>query len=157
MPIPRVDQELDSLGKGQVFYLFNPVSSFHSVTVHKEIVPLTVFCTPTALYEWLVVPQSINSPSPGWFIKGLEHVAVYLDSVIVFVSSPTADAETIRSLFERLDKHNIKLFPPKDCLGATDTDFMGHSFSPASMRPAAEKVSALITMPMTRDLSTLAP
>ena len=64
LPIPRVDQVLDSLGKGRVFSLFDLVSSFYQITAHKDTVPLTAFCTPTGLYEWLVMPQS-SSASPG--------------------------------------------------------------------------------------------
>ena len=65
MPIPRVDKVLDSLGSGRVFSLFDLVSLFHHITVHKDTVPLTAFCTPTGLYEWLVMPQG-SSASPGW-------------------------------------------------------------------------------------------
>ena len=111
LPIPRVDQVLDSLGKGRVFSLFDLVSSFHQITAaHKDTVPLTAFCTPTGLYEWLVVPQGSNA-SPGWFVnvinevtKGLEQVAAYLDDVIVFDSDPSIHVETI---FERPRKHNL--------------------------------------------------
>ena len=37
--IPRVDEVLDSLGKGRVFSLFDLVSSFHQITTHKDAVP----------------------------------------------------------------------------------------------------------------------
>ena len=64
LPIPRVEQVLDSLGKGRVFSLFDLVSSFHQITVHKDTVPLTAFCIPTGLYKWLVITQGSNA-SPG--------------------------------------------------------------------------------------------
>ena len=65
LPIPRVDQILDSLcSRDRVFSLFDLVSSFHQITAHKVTVPLTAFCTPTGLYEWLVMPQG-SSASPG--------------------------------------------------------------------------------------------
>ena len=51
LPIPRVDQVLDSLGNGRVFSLFDLVSSFHQITAQRDTVPLTTFCTPTGLYE----------------------------------------------------------------------------------------------------------
>ena len=114
LPIPRVDQVLDSLGKGRVFSLFDLVSSFHQITAQKDTVPLTACCTPTGLYEWLVMPQG-SSASPGWFakvineaIKGLEQVAAYLNDVIVFDSDRTAYVKTMRTLLERLRKHNLK-------------------------------------------------
>ena len=63
-PIPRVDQVLDSLGKGRVFSVFDLVSSFYQITAHKATVLLTAFCTFTDLYEWLVMLQG-SSASPG--------------------------------------------------------------------------------------------
>ena len=67
LPIPRVNQLLDSLGAGRVFSLFELVSSFHQITAHKDTVLLTAVCTPTGLYKWLVMPQG-SSASPGWFV-----------------------------------------------------------------------------------------
>ena len=79
-----MDQVLDSLGSGRVLSLFDLVSSFHQITAHKDTVPLTAFCTPTGLCEWLFMPQG-SSASPGWFVKiinevtkGLKQVAAYL-------------------------------------------------------------------------------
>ena len=37
-------------------------------------------------------------------------------------------------------------------MGATDANFLGHSISPAGLRPNAEKVPALINMPMPTDV-----
>ena len=79
-------------------------------------------------------------------------MAAYLNDVIVFASDPIAHVQTIRSLFERLRKHNIKISPSNARLGVTDANFLGHSISPAGLRPNAEKVSALINMPMPTDV-----
>ena len=68
LPIPPVDQVLDSLGSGRVFSLFDLVSSFHQIKAHTDTVPLTAICTPTGLYEWLVMRQG-SSALPGWFDK----------------------------------------------------------------------------------------
>ena len=85
LPIPRVDEVLDKLGTGRILSLFNLVSSFHQITVHKDTMYLTAFCTPTRLFKWLVMPQG-SSAAPGEFvkvinevIKGLDRVAAYLD------------------------------------------------------------------------------
>ena len=73
----------------------------------------------------------------------------------MFDSDPSAHVKTIRALFERLRKHNLKLFPSKARRSATDADFLGHSMSPAGVRPNAEKVSALTLIPMPRYLIQL--
>ena len=64
LPIPLVDQVLDSFGSSRGFSFFDFASSFHQITAHKDTVPLTAFRTPTGLYEWLVMPQG-SSASPG--------------------------------------------------------------------------------------------
>ena len=51
LPIPRVDQILDSLGSGRVLSLFELVSYFHQITAHKDTVHLSTLCTTTGLYE----------------------------------------------------------------------------------------------------------
>ena len=73
--------------------------------------------------------------------------------MIVFDSDPMANVKTIRALFERLRTKNLKLSPSKARLGATDAHFLGHSLSPTGVRPNVEKMSALIKMPMPRDLN----
>ena len=63
-----MDQVLDSLGSGRVFSLFDLVSSFYQIKARNDTVLLPAFCTPTSLYEWLVMPQG-SSASPGWFVR----------------------------------------------------------------------------------------
>ena len=72
LPIPHVDQVLDSLSKGRVFYLFDLVS-FHQITAREDTVPLTAFCTAMGLNDWLVMPQG-SSASPDWFVKVINEV-----------------------------------------------------------------------------------
>ena len=46
----------------------------------------------------------------------------------------------------------MKLSPSKARLGATDANFLGDSISPAGLRPNAEKVYALLKMPIPKDV-----
>ena len=145
LPIPRVDEVLDKLGSGRIFSHFFDVSSFHLITVHKHTIPLAAFCTPTRLFEWLVMPQG-SSAAPGWFIKvisevikGIANVAAYLDGVIVFDLDPSAHVLTITGLFKQLGKHNLKLSSSKAKIGATDADFLGHTISPEDIRPKRQQ------------------
>ena len=75
------------------------------------------------------MPQGSNA-SPGWFVKVINEVTKDLKQVAAFTSTmPIAHIQTIRSLFERVRKHNLKLSPSKARLGATDANFLGHSIS----------------------------
>lgn len=67
--------------------MFDLVYPFHQITPQRENVARTVFCTPTGLYEWLVMLQR-TSASPGSVvkviiegIKGLEQVEAHLSTM----------------------------------------------------------------------------
>ena len=103
------------------------------------------------------MPQG-SGAAPGWFvkvinevIKDLDRVAAYVDDVIVFDPDPAAHFANIRSLLERLRKHNLKLFPSKAKLGATSADFLGHTISSSGVSPNADKVAAQTQMPMPKN------
>ena len=133
------------------------LSSFHQITIDKDTIPLTAFCTRDRIFEWLVMPQG-SSASPGWFvkdineaIKGLERVAAYLDDIIVFDPDPTDHVANIPALFGRLRKHHLTFFPSKARIDATTTDFLGHTIYTGGYSPKSDKVAALTKMPMPTD------
>ena len=66
--IPHVDEVLDTLGGGLVFSVFDLFSGFTQLTIHPDIIPLTAFCTPNGLYEWLRMPQGAAG-APAWFVS----------------------------------------------------------------------------------------
>ena len=86
--IPRVDEVLDILGGGSVFSVFDLFSGFTQLTIHPDTIPLTAFCTPSGLYEWLRMPQGAAG-APAWFVSfmrlvtnGLDNIRMYLDDAI---------------------------------------------------------------------------
>ena len=66
--IPRVDEVLDTLGGGSVFSVFDLFSGFTQLTIHPDTIPLTAFCTPNGLYEWLRMPQGASG-APALFVS----------------------------------------------------------------------------------------
>ncbi|CAB1110148.1 unnamed protein product [Ectocarpus sp. CCAP 1310/34] len=107
-PFPRVDGILDTLCTGKVFSIFDLNSAFHQIVCDEDTVPLTAFCTPTQLFEWLRMPQGANA-SPSWFVKvinrvvhGLERVLAYLDDDICFDEEPLGHVLNLIEFFKRL-------------------------------------------------------
>ena len=87
--IPRVDEVLDTLGGGSVFSAFDLFLMIYSaITIHPDCIPLTAFCTPNGLYEWLRMPQGAAG-ALAWFVSvmrlvtnGLDNIRMYLDDAI---------------------------------------------------------------------------
>ena len=63
IPIPRIDELLDTLGSASFFSSFDMMSGSHQILVGENSIPLTAFCTTSGLYEFLVIPMG----SPGHF------------------------------------------------------------------------------------------
>ena len=77
--ILRVDEVLDTLGGGSVFSVFDIFSGFTQLTIHPDTIPLTAFCTPNGLYEWLRMPQGAAG-APAWFVSAMRLVTAGLDN-----------------------------------------------------------------------------
>ena len=159
--IPRVDEVLDTFGGGSVFSVFGLFSGFAQLTIHPDTIPLTAFCTPNGLYEWLRMPQG-TAGAPSWFVSvmrlvtaGLDNIRMYLDDAIGSDDSPIHHVATLATFFARLRLHSLKLSPNKSRIGAARVDFQGHVNSADGVRPNDDRVAALTRMPMPTDIKQL--
>ena len=158
--IPRVDEVLDTLG-GSVFSVFDLFSGFTQLTIHPDTIPLTAFCTPNGLYEWLRMLQGAAG-APAWFVSvmrlvtvGLDNIRMYLDVAIGSDDCPLHYVTTLAAFFARLRLHQLKLSPDKSRIGAARVDFLGHIISADGVRPNDDRVAALTRMPMSSDIKQL--
>lgn len=120
--------------------------------MHPKCVEVIAFYTPSGLAEGLRMPQGVAG-APGHFIRtmgivtaGLQNIKKYVDDAIAFDNCPAFQVKTIEAFFARLERHDLKLTPNKNRLGATEVDFRGHSVSSNGVRPNLDKVSALTKM-----------
>ena len=159
--IPRVDEVLDTLGGGSIFSMVDLFSGFTQLTIHPDTIPLTAFCTPNGLYEWLRMPQGAAG-APAWFVwvmrlvtAGLNNIRMYLDDAIGSDDCPLHHVTTLAAFFARLRLHQLKLSPDKSRIGAARVDFLGHIISADGVRPNDDRVAALTRMPMPSDIKQL--
>ena len=138
--------------------MFDLFSGFTQLTTHPDTIPLTAFCTPNGLYEWLRMSQGAAG-APAWFVSvmrlvtnGLDNIRMYLDDAIGSNDSPIAHVATLATFFARLRLHNLKLFPNKTRIGAARVDFLGHVISQDGVHPNNDKIAALACMPMPRGI-----
>ena len=152
---------LNTLGGGSVFSVFDLFSGFTQLTIHSDTIPLTAFCTPNGLYEWLRMPQGAAG-DPAWFVSvmrllmaGLDNIRIYLDDAIGSDDCPLHHVATLATFFARLRLHKLKLSPDKSRIGATRVDFLGHIISADGVRPNDDRVAALTCMLMSTDIKQL--
>ena len=144
-----------------VFSAFDLFSGFTQLTIHPDTIPLTAFCTPNGLYEWLRMPQGAAG-APAWFVSvmrlvtaGLDNIHIYLDDTIGSDDCPLHHVTTLTAFFARLRLDQLKLSPDKSRIGAARVDFLGHIISADGVRPNDDRVAALTRMPMPSDIKQL--
>ena len=159
--IPRVDEVLDTLGGGSVLYVFDLFSGFTQLTIHPDTIPLTAFCTPNGLYEWLRMPQGAAG-APAWFVLvmrlvtvGLDNIRMYLDDAVGSDNCPLHHVTTLAAFFARLRLHQLKLSPDKSRIDAARVDCLGHIISSDGVSPNDDRVAALTRMPIPTDIKQL--
>ena len=158
---PRVDEVLDTLGGGSIFSVFGLFSGFTQLTIHPDTIPLTAFCTPYGLYEWLRMPQGAAG-APALFVSvmrlvtaGLDDIRMYLDDTVGSDDCPIHHVATLVTFFARLPLRKLKLSPYESRIGAARVDFLGHVISADDVRPNDDRAPALTCMPMPTDIKQL--
>ena len=152
---------LDILGGGLVFSVFDLFSGFTQLTTHPDTIPLTAFCTPNGLYEWLRMPQGAAGAPAGFtsvmrpITADLDNIRMYLDDAIGSDDCPIHHVATLATFFARLRLHKLKLSPDKSRIGAARLDFLGHVISADGVRPNDDRVAALTLMLMPTDIKQL--
>ena len=155
-PLPRIEDNLDSLAGSQFFSTLDLASGYWQVEVAEEDRPKTAFSTGRGgLYQFVTMPFGLcNAPSTferlmERILAGLQwQVAVlYLDDVIVFGRSFGEHMQRLCLVLQRLRAANLKLKPKKCRLLQRKVEFLGHVVSPAGVATDPEKVCAVRDWP----------
>ena len=161
IPIPNIEDLLNSLGGASVFSTMDITSGYFTSSISPDAIPLTAMVTSFGLYEWLRCPQGAAG-APGHFTRlmqtalaGLSRVQPYIDDVIVSSTSIDEHLGDLKDVFARFEKHGMKLAPAKLHVGCKHVKFLGHIVGVDGIRPDPAKVQALLEMPEPGNLSQL--
>ena len=115
-PLPVIDDILARLGKAQYFATLDLKSGYRQVLMDEEDKKKTAFACHRGLFEFLVMPFGLSGAPPVFMelmnivLGGLENFAIpYLDNIIIFSASPEEHLSRIRTVFDRLREHGLKM------------------------------------------------
>ena len=115
----------------------------------------TSFCIPgVGQYTYCRSPQGLNS-SPAYFqrlrgfvVQNISRVYVYIDDVVISVSSHEENLEKLSQVFARFRKHNLKIKPSKCNIGAGTITYLGYDIcSEKGIKPGLAKTLVIKNWP----------
>ena len=88
-------------------------------------------------------------------LQGIPHVTVYIDDIMVTGATHREHLQNLQEVLTRLEKAGLKLKKDKCAFMLPTVEYLGHKIMEAGLKPTAEKVRALVEVPVPKDVSQL--
>uniref|UniRef100_A0A0K8W1B3 Retrovirus-related Pol polyprotein from transposon 17.6 n=1 Tax=Bactrocera latifrons TaxID=174628 RepID=A0A0K8W1B3_BACLA len=111
----------------------------------------TAFSTPTGHYEIIRISFGLKN-SPSTFQRLINAVlreyinkicVVYLDDMFIFSTSIEEHMNSIKQIFLKLRKHNLKIQVDKSNFFCKETQYLGHTLTSKGIKINSTKVEAI--------------
>ncbi|KAK3093838.1 hypothetical protein FSP39_020798 [Pinctada imbricata] len=152
-PMPNTDELFGIISKSKYFSKIDLSKGFWQIELEKDSRPYTAFVTSEGLYQFKVMPFGLLT-SPATFsrmmrklLAGMPNVVNFLDDILVHTETLEEHLSTLRELFERLRKANLKARPSKCEIGCKSLEYLGHEISNGELKPSENKVSKILDAP----------
>lgn len=148
-PRPRIEEALEALGQAKFFSTLDLTSGHWQVEVAEHDKHKTAFSTPMGLFEANRMPFGLqNAPSTFQRLMtccfgdlNFTHLLIYLDDLIIFSKTFDEHSESLQLVFDRLQKHGLKLKPSKCQLMRKEVQYLGHLVSVEGVQTDPDKIS----------------
>ena len=149
-PLPNINNMLSTMKQSKYFSSMDLMSGYHQIAVRESDIPITAFCTPTHLYEFLVLPFGITT-GPASFARALtENLKLDRDRAKVFFDDILALGETLEEhwsnlsyILRTLQKSNLRLKAKKCFFFAKQVEFLGHTITEQGIKCTDSKIEGI--------------
>lgn len=160
-PLPKIDDLLVSLNGATHFSKIDLSLAYNQIELDNTK-DLTVINTHRGLFKYNRLVFGLSS-SPGIFQRIMSNllgdipgVEVFLDDIIIGTAGTQDDhLETLEKVFQRLQRHGMKLKTSKCLFMVNEVKYLGYVISKDGVKVDSDKIKAIIKIPRPRDISEL--
>src|SRR6267154_693809 len=152
-PLPLLTDVWDSLSskKSSIFSTLDLKSGYFQVPIKKESQEKTTFVVQDGAYQFTRTPFGCQG-SGGHFqlvmsdvLKGMTYrdVIVYVDDILVYNANFDDHLKSLKEVFDRLRKANMRLNGKKCSFGIPEITYLGHKISGEGIRMDDSKIEVV--------------
>ena len=160
-PLPIIEELFNDLSGGKQFTKLDLAQAYLQLPLSDSSKPLTTINTHKGLFQFNRMPFGISS-APAIFqrtmdnlLKGLTHVTVYLDDIVVTGSTEEEHLRNLEEVLRRLTEAGVHLKKDKCVFLASQVEYLGHLIDKDGLHPGSAKVEAVKDAPSPSNLSEL--
>lgn len=162
--LPRVEETIDTLIGSKYFTKLDLRSGYWQVEIKEEDKHKTAFSLgPLGFYECNRMAFGLTN-APATFQRLMEtcmgdihlrECLIFLDDILVFSQSFDDHLKRLEGVFEKLEKHNLKLKPSKCEFFMSEVKYLGHIVSEEGVKTDPDKIEALKSWPVPKNIKEL--
>lgn len=161
--LPNLEETFSALTGSKWFTVLDLKSGYYQIEVEEADKAKTAFVTPLGFWEFNRMLQRVTN-APGTFQRlmekcvgdmNLKEVLVFLDDLIIFSKTLEEHESRLVQVLTRLKEYGLKLSPEKCKFFQKSVRYLGHVVSENGVETDSEKVEALKTWPIPKNLKEL--
>ena len=154
-PLPKMQDILKVLDNASLFSTLDLTDAFWSIKVRDEDIEKTAFASRHGLWEFISMPFGLtNAPATQQrFIEAVLNGLLwtccfaYIDDILCFSKTFERHLIDLRSIFERLRNHKLKIQPSKCTFCHSSFEILGFVTTKDGLKPSPKKVEAMKQYP----------
>ena len=153
-PMPEIDDVLAQIGPSKIFTTVDMCKGYYAVAMEDSSKDFTTFVTPRDMYRFRVMPFGLKNSGATYnallrqVLKGAKDMQSFVDDIIAYNGNFEDHIRTLKDLFERVRKANLKIKPSKTKIGYFEVQFLGHVISKGTVKPTDENVEKIVNAPV---------
>lgn len=158
-PIPHTDDVFNSLTGSKVFSVIDLKSAYHQILIDENDREKTACVNENFKFHWVRMPFGLNgapytlASAVSFLLKDCKDFSKgYYDDILIHSSNKETHFQHLKTVFEVLAKHGVKVNFKKCYFVKESVEFLGHVVDERGLHPLEKNIADIIGFEVPRNV-----